>query len=392
MREQEKQRPGEGAQGQKKVDGKDIQEGWETIKEIDRVLGHLEGRLDKVTAVIRQVAVQGKALELAMPEESTDRTGSRNSLEEFEAPALQSSAGEHRIVDIEPKRGTLGLEGPQEEGDPSPRSAEKGDRREEKNEWPSLEEQRRRAEEEYDKLGGLSHGCRQSWDLRMREEKGPGCKINGLFHWISEDSLVLHEVARAAGLEGHGPRRKVNTLCMKNVESTCAYWVPLTDWKGGTKYLGARGVDYIAQLPGNEDPRKWYDRFPNLAEARDTEAEEKAPIEMVIARDNWKWMPVRQASRLPVKQDREKTRDKRLLARSQFGKRLLLLPCVEASEVIPPKEDEEEWYTEKGVSKDLTASTRMLDQEEKEDAQWIERRAQELCGQAEVHHRRAENR
>ncbi len=212
-------------------------------------------------------------------------------------------------MDIELKTGTLGLEGPQEEGDPSPSSAEKGDRREERNEWPSLEEQRRRAEEEYDKLGGLSHGCRQSWDLRMREEKGPGRKINGLFHWISEDSVMLHEVARAAGLEGHGPRRKVNTLCMKNVESTCAYWVPLTDWKGETKYLGARGVEYIAQLPGNEDPRKWYDRFPSLAEARDMEAEEKAPFEMMIARDNWKWMPVRQASRLTERQDKEKTRD-----------------------------------------------------------------------------------
>jgi hypothetical protein len=43
MREQERQRPKEGAQGQRKVDGKDIQEGWETIKEIDRVLDHLEG-------------------------------------------------------------------------------------------------------------------------------------------------------------------------------------------------------------------------------------------------------------------------------------------------------------------------------------------------------------
>ncbi len=71
----------------------------------------------------------------------------------------------------------------------------------------------------------------------------------------------------------------------------CAYWVPLTDWKGETKYLEARGVDYIVQLPGNEEPRKWYDRFPGLAEARDIEAEEKAPIEMMIARDNWKWMP-----------------------------------------------------------------------------------------------------
>jgi hypothetical protein len=34
----------------------------------------------------------------------------------------------------------------------------------------------------------------------------------------------------------------------------------------------------------------------------------------------------------------------------------------------------------------------MLDQEEKENAQWIERRAQEFCGHAEVHRRRAENR
>jgi hypothetical protein len=105
------------------------------------------------------------------------------------------------------------------EGDPSPNSAELGDKREEKNEWPSLVDQRRRAEEEYDKLRGLSHGCRQSWDLRMREEKGPGRKINGLFHWISEDSLVLHEMAKTAGLEGHGLRRRVDTL-------SCGVWNP----------------------------------------------------------------------------------------------------------------------------------------------------------------------
>jgi hypothetical protein len=304
------------------------------------VLGHLEGRLDKVTAVIRQVAVQGKALELVMPEKGADCAGSGESSEEPEVLVLQSRAGEHRIVDIEPAPGTSGSGGSREEANPSPSSTKEGDRREEKNEWPSLEEQRRRAEEEYDKLGGLSHGCRQSWDLRMREEKGPGRKINGLFHWISEDSLILHEVARAAGLEGRGPARRVNSLCMKDVESTCAYWVPLVDWKGETKYLGAQGVDYIAQLPGIEDPRKWYDRFPSLAEARDVEAEEKAPIEMMIAKDNWKWMPVRQASRLTERQDNAKIRDKRLLARTQFGKRLLLLPCVEASEVVPPEEDD----------------------------------------------------
>ncbi len=371
----QEQRPEEGAQGQRRVDGKDLQEGWETIKEIDRVLGYLEGRLDKVT-VIRQVAVQGKALELAVPEEDEDGAGRGESSGELEIPALQSNMEEHRIVDIqEPAPGPSKPEEPHEDPNPSPSSVKKGDRREDGEVWPSLEEQRRQAEEEYDKLGGLSHGCRQSWDLRMREEKGPGRKINGLFHWISEDSLILHEVARAAGLEGRRSARRVNSLRMKDMESTCGYCVPLTDWKGEVRYLWARGVDYIAQLPGNEDPRRWYERFPGLAEARDAEAEEKAPIKMMIAKDNWKWMPVRQASRLTKRQDDAKIKDRRLLARTQFGKQLLHLPCVEASEVIPPEEEDEDGYTERGVSRDPMVTTRMLDQEEKEDAQWIERRA-----------------
>ena len=157
------------AQGQRRVDGKDLQEGWETIKEIDRVLGHLEGRLDKVTAVIRQVAVQGKALELAMPEEDEEGAGCGESSGELEVPLLQSSMEGHRIVDIqEPAPSPSRPEEPREEAHPSPSGVRKDDRREDREEWPSLEEQRRRAEEEYDKLGGLSHGCRQSWDLRMR--------------------------------------------------------------------------------------------------------------------------------------------------------------------------------------------------------------------------------
>jgi hypothetical protein len=190
--EQEEQRLGEGAQGQEKVEGKDIQEGWETIKEIDNVLDHLEGRLDRMSAVIRQVAVQGRALELAMPGEGADRTGSRDSLEELETPALQSSLEEHRIVDIEPRTRAPGIETPQVEGGPIPSGAKSSGKGEEKGEEPSLEEQRRQAEEDYDKLGGLSHGCRQSWDLRLREEKGPSRKINGLFHWASGYSLILH--------------------------------------------------------------------------------------------------------------------------------------------------------------------------------------------------------
>ncbi len=106
----------------------------------------------------------------------------------------------------------------------------------------------------------------------MLEGKGPGRKINGLFHWDLDDSLILHEVARAAGLEGRGYTKEVNSPHMKGMESTCAYCVPIADWKGEVKYLWARGVDHIAQLPGKEDPTKWCDRFPGLVAARDTEA------------------------------------------------------------------------------------------------------------------------
>ena len=96
----QEQKPEDGARGQWRVDTKDLQEGWETIKEIDKVLGHLEGRLDKVTAVTRQVAVQGKALELNVSEEDESSMGSGESSEELENPALQSNMGERRIVDI----------------------------------------------------------------------------------------------------------------------------------------------------------------------------------------------------------------------------------------------------------------------------------------------------
>jgi hypothetical protein len=143
---------------------------------------------------------------------------------------------------------------------------------------------------------------------------------------------------------------------------------------------------------GSQIPRRWYDKFPGLAAARDTEAEEKAPIEMMIAQDNWKWMPVRQASRLTERRDEIKVKDRRILAQTQFGKRLLLLPRIEASEIISPEEDDDDEYIERGISRDPTATTRALDQEEREDAQWIERRAHEFCEQAEVHRRRAENR
>jgi hypothetical protein len=79
-------------------------------------------------------------------------------------------------------------------------------------------------------------------------------------------------------------------------------------------------------------------------------------------------MPVRQASRLFERPHDKKVRSKRVLARTQFGKRLLLLPYVEASEVIPAEEEDDDGYIEKGVSKEPTASAEVLEEEENRDA------------------------
>ncbi len=102
------------------------------------MLGHLEGRLDKVIAVIRQVAVQGKALELDVPEGDEDGAGSGESSGELEIPALQSNMGEHRIVDIqEPAPGPSKPWDSQEEPSPSPSIVKKDDRRDDGEVWPS---------------------------------------------------------------------------------------------------------------------------------------------------------------------------------------------------------------------------------------------------------------
>jgi hypothetical protein len=71
------------------------------------------------------------------------------------------------------------------------------------------------------------------------------------------------------------------------------------DWKGGVQYLWVRGVeDYIARLPGKEDPRRWYAQFPGMAMARDTKAEKKAPIEMMSVGSDPVW---KEAAASPVR-------------------------------------------------------------------------------------------
>ncbi len=67
------------------------------------------------------MAVQGKALELVMPEEDGDGASSGESSGELEVPALQSSMEGHRIVDIqEPAPGPSRPKEPQEEVNSSP--------------------------------------------------------------------------------------------------------------------------------------------------------------------------------------------------------------------------------------------------------------------------------
>ncbi len=66
LKEQEKGKAGRGARGRKAAKTEDIQDGWEAIKEIDKVLDHLEGRLDRMTAVIRRTSMQDRLQEPAV--------------------------------------------------------------------------------------------------------------------------------------------------------------------------------------------------------------------------------------------------------------------------------------------------------------------------------------
>ncbi len=59
-------------------------------------------------------------------------------------------------------------------------------------------------------------------------------------------SLVLHEEAQVARLEHYRKKNiMVDTVLHGEVASSCAYWVPLEDWRGETIYLNAWGVDDI---------------------------------------------------------------------------------------------------------------------------------------------------
>ncbi len=62
-------------------------------------------------------------------------------------------------------------------------------------------------------------------------------------------------------------------------------------------------------------------------------------------------MPVRQSAWLTERQDESKAEDRRVLARTQFGKRLLILSDMKASGIIPAEEDDVDIYLEKGPAR-----------------------------------------
>jgi hypothetical protein len=80
---------------------------WKTVEEMGKVLDRLEGRLDRITAVIHSTSAKERLLGPAAAAEvrlskSTEDSW-EDSWEDSGAPVLRSSLERHRIVDVEPR-------------------------------------------------------------------------------------------------------------------------------------------------------------------------------------------------------------------------------------------------------------------------------------------------
>ena len=191
-----------------------------------------------------------------------------------------------------------------------------------RNEVMLLEEARKQREERFEHSIGVEHWswCRQTITLQHATEKGGPFKLNALFHWKRQTSLITHRAAELAGLRGEEKKKvRVNTIVHGEVTSTCAYWVPLEDWRGETAYLKARGVDYIAALPGKKYDQEDLRGFPQLVAAWDEQVESRGQIQLMIALDNWRYMPVRLVDGPAGSTDRYGPEDMKFLARTQIG-------------------------------------------------------------------------
>jgi hypothetical protein len=84
-----------------------------------------------------------------------------------------------------------------------------------RNEVMSLEEARRQREERFERSIGLEHWswCRQTITLQHATEEGGPVKLNALFHWKRQTSLITHRAAELAGLKGEEKKKvRVNTI------------------------------------------------------------------------------------------------------------------------------------------------------------------------------------
>jgi hypothetical protein len=60
------------------------------------------------------------------------------------------------------------------------------------------------AEDRFEQVIGLNNGCQQSLPLLQGPGRGPATDINGLFYWVLEDSLILHEEPEQPGWKATG--------------------------------------------------------------------------------------------------------------------------------------------------------------------------------------------
>ncbi len=99
--------------------------------------------------------------------------------------------------------------------------------------------------------------------------------------------------------------------------------------------MKARGVDYIAALPGKKYDQEDLRGFPQLVAAWDEQVESRGQIQLMIALDNWRYMPVRLVDGPAGSTDRYDLEDMKFLARTQFGKigKFPLKSCRQAFEV-----------------------------------------------------------
>jgi hypothetical protein len=177
------QDPKEGADGR-----------WRAVNEMDKVLDCLEGRLDRITAVIRNTSAQERLLIRGAAAEVSSRESTEDPLGNSDVPVLQSSTGRHRIVDVEPTEARVSktpearsawwrTEVYRSAAPLTARTSREGAGAEALGEKEkSAVFIRQQAEDRFDQTIGLEYGCRQSIALLHGPGKGPATKINGLFH------------------------------------------------------------------------------------------------------------------------------------------------------------------------------------------------------------------